>query len=108
MAENFFEDHPEYALMPPQAALQAWGDYRDFEPDQELTLDAFLRAERQEAEQQQAVQQAISKHRLTVTSGGFCGPTAIAAITGASSEDVEQLVLAHRKSNPTPRRTRAR
>ena len=45
-------------------------------------------------------------HGLNAAPGtAFCGPTAIAAITGATPEDVERLVIAYRKTMPPPRRS---
>ena len=41
---------------------------------------------------------------FTTTPGPWCGPTAIAAITGVPAEEVERLILEHRKTNPVPKR----
>lgn len=38
----------------------------------------------------------------------YCGPTAMAAITGALPVDVEQHLVAHRAKHGTPRRTQLR
>src|SRR5262245_22623717 len=42
------------------------------------------------------------------TNNNFCGPTAIAAITGLPIEFIEARVVAYRKKNPTPRRVKNR
>ena len=36
----------------------------------------------------------------------YCGPTAIAALTGVSPEAAEAAIVAHRANHPTPRRER--
>lgn len=38
--------------------------------------------------------------------GAWCGPSALAAITGKSVVEVEDAILAYRKRNPPPRRNR--
>jgi hypothetical protein len=44
--------------------------------------------------------------RVDATS--YCGPVAIAALTGLSVVDVERAVIEMRKDNPPPKQTRAR
>jgi hypothetical protein len=39
----------------------------------------------------------------TTGSASFCGPTALAAITGATPEAVEQLIVTHRATHGLPR-----
>src|SRR4051812_38514280 len=43
-------------------------------------------------------------HTATVTGRVFCGPVALAALTGIAPAEIEQHILRHRVANPPPRR----
>lgn len=52
--------------------------------------------------------QSCGLHAAPGTALSFCGPTALAAITGETVERIEQIIVAHRAQHGQPRRDKKR